>query len=86
MVMHILDNFEFDSRDNLRYLVLVAFASKHLGFDYRACIDRLIGLAAERGEKQLMEFSARPDTVNTLENFHVRLDIVDGRARFVSLD
>jgi hypothetical protein len=86
LVMHVLDNFEFDSRDNIRYLVLVAFASKQLGFDYRACIDRIIGLAAGHGAKQLMEFSARPDAVNTLENFHVRLDVIDGRSQFVSLD
>lgn len=84
--MHILDNFEFYSRDNIRYLVLVAFASKELGFDYRACIDRIIGIAAERGAKRLMEFSARSDAVNALEKFHVRLESGDGRARFVSLD
>ena len=85
IVLHMIENFQKDYRENIRYLVLVAFAAKKLGIDFHSFVSTLLPLASEPARKGILDFSARGDDLNQLSSFGMRENIDDGTFRFVPM-
>ena len=85
IVLHVLENFQKDYRENIRYLVLVAFAAERLGTNFHSIVKSILPLASERARNGLVDFSARDDGLNKLSSFGIREDSADGTFRFVPI-
>lgn len=83
VVLHVIDGFREDCRENIRYLVLVAFAAKRLGVDLSNVAAPALLLASNRAKQALSEFLLRDDELNNLSSFAMSTDVVDGVFRFV---
>lgn len=85
IILHVLNDFQKDYRENIRYLVLVAHAAKKLGVDFRSIVNLVLPLASERAKKGFLDFSARDDSLNKLSSFGMQEDTTDGTFRFVPI-
>lgn len=84
LVLHTIEDFRKDYRENFRYLVLVAYASKQLGNNLHSEVESITGVASERARKFLTDFVVRDEELNRLEAFGMSAQVVDGVFRFVS--
>jgi hypothetical protein len=66
VLLHILEGFSRDYRDNYRYLVLVADASKRLEVDFSKLVASLNHLGSEHSKKSLDDFVNRDSSLNIL--------------------
>lgn len=85
VLLHIVEDFRKDYRENYRYLVLIAHASKMLGVDLKSIVASVEEVASERAGRYLRDFVSRDDDLNKLESFGIRADIAEGVFRFVPL-
>jgi hypothetical protein len=83
IVLHIMEGFGIDYRENVRYLVLIAHAAKKIGVDLHDVTNPLMQCASPRARSYLNEFLSREDKLNSLASFGMKESIVDGRFRFV---
>jgi len=83
LLLHLINDFRDDYRDNFRYLVLVNYASNKIGLSMGDMIDSVIPFASNRSRDFLRDFSKRDDKLNELACFGVREDVVDGMSKFV---
>jgi hypothetical protein len=85
VILHLLDDFRGDYRENIRYLILISFAAKKLSFDFKQIVDQIRNIATERAIKHLNDFTARGDEQNRLEHFGIREEVRDGVFRLVPI-
>lgn len=85
ILLHVIEDFRSDYRENYRYLVLIAHASKLLGVDLKSIVASIEGVASERAGKCLGDFVSRDDSLNRLDSFGIKAEIDGGVFRFVSL-
>jgi hypothetical protein len=83
LIMHVVEDFAQDYRENIRYLVLVAHAARKLRVDLREVAKPVLPLASLRARARLEEFLARDERSNDLAGFGIREDIVEGESRFI---
>lgn len=83
ILLHVIEDFRKDYRENYRYLVLIAHASKMLGVDLKSVVASVEDVASERARKCLRDFVSRDEHLNRLECFGIRADAADGVFRFV---
>lgn len=83
LLLHLINDFRDDYRDNFRYLVLVDYASNKVGVSMGGMIDSVIPFASNRSRGFLRDFSQRDGKLNELASFGVREDVVDGTSKFV---
>lgn len=83
ILLHVIEDFRKDYRENYRYLVLIAHASKMLGIDLKSVVASVEDVASERTGKCLKDFVSRDDNLNRLESFGIRADTANGVFRFV---
>ena len=86
LVLHVMEDFSDDYRENIRRLVLLAFAAKALGADLAGIASAVLPIASERARGSLGSFLRRDESVNRLESFGIRAEKVDDRWRFVPVD
>jgi hypothetical protein len=84
ILLHLIDDFGSDYRENFRYLVLAHYASKKIGVRMIDIVDSVAPVASSRSRGFLMDFCKRGDDLNGLSSFRVKEDVVDGMSRFVS--
>lgn len=82
LVLHIIENFRTDYRENIRYLVLIAYAAKKIGADLSKTVGLLLPLTSERARLHLKEFISRNDELNNLKSAGVKEIKTDGATRF----
>lgn len=83
LVLHTIEGLEHDYRENMRYLILIAFAARKLGVALRPLINSVIVLAPEPGRVHLDEFSHREIGPNLLRSFGLKADDTPGAFRFI---
>ena len=82
LVLHIIEDFRTDYRENIRYLVLIAYAAKKIGVDLNKTVGLLLPLTSKRAHLHLKEFISRNDELNTLKSVGVKETKTDGMTRF----
>ena len=82
IVLHVIEDFRTDYRDNIRYLVLVAHAAEKLGVDFHKVTESVSEIASARARSLLSDFLLRADGSNRLASFGVKEAIVDDAFRF----
>lgn len=85
LILHLLENFRLDYRENIRYLILIAFAANELGFEFAAIADPLMYMASPQAKQYLSEFSNRDIGLNKLSSFGIKGEKIDGIFRFSRL-
>jgi hypothetical protein len=82
LLLHVLEDFRKDYRENYRYLVLIDYAARELGVDFRAVIESVMPLASVNAKVRLAGFAARDAELNALSSFGIKAEVVDGLVRF----
>lgn len=85
VLLHLIDDFGGDYRENFRYLVLANYASRKIGVSMIDIVRSVLPVASNRSCKYLKDFCERDESLNKLAVFFVREDIVDGISRFVPM-
>ncbi|MCA3176879.1 MAG: hypothetical protein ING36_15335 [Burkholderiales bacterium] len=85
LVLHLLENFRKDYRENIRYLVLIAFAANELGINFSSVVDSLANVASTRAKGHLDDFTVRDIGLNKLSSFGVKGEVMNGIFHFSPL-
>lgn len=85
IVLHVIEDFRKDYRENFRYLVLVAHAAKSIQADFAGVVQSVIGSASNRAKDFLNDFVGRDQALNELEKFGVKVEVVNSQPRFVQM-
>ncbi len=80
--LNVIEDFRNDYRENIRYLVLIAYAAKRIGIDMTAVISSMLGISSDRAEKGLSDFMSRSEDINNIILFGIRGEFTDGIFRF----
>lgn len=83
LMLHVVEDFRGDDRENIRYLVLIAHAARKLDFALGPVILSVSALGSPRAREHLQAFSRRTDEQNSLASFGVKEDGAPGEFRFV---
>lgn len=85
IVLHVIEDFRKDYRENFRYLVLIAHAAKSIQADFSGVIQSVIGSASNRARDYLNDFVGRDQELNELDKFGVKVEVVNSQPRFVQM-
>lgn len=85
LVLHVIEDFTGDYRDNLRVLVLVFNSSWNIGVDFKSVVLSLISMCSERSRVALNDFLLRGEGLNRLSAFGVKEEVVNGVFRYSRL-
>jgi hypothetical protein len=83
VLLHVIEDFRDDYRENLRRLILARYAAEKIGANMEGVIDEVVPYSSGRAERFLGLFSDRDGSLTGLASFGVREDFSDGRFRFV---
>ncbi len=86
LTLHAIEGFRYDSRENIRRLVLIFHAGEKLGIDLNDLCIRLNDWWDNRVKEQMMAFFRRDRSLNSLEAVGMSEVIVNERTRFVPLE
>ena len=82
ILLHIIEGFEYDVRENIRRLVFSYYASEVNGFNFKELCSSMYCYANEYVIKQLESFCNRDPGLNDLRNFGVAVENDKGKVRF----
>lgn len=85
VLLHVMEDFRKDYRENIRYLVLVDYAAKSINAQLESLIDGAIPLASDRTKRCLTDFKGRAAELNELDKFGVKVALQGGERRFVQV-
>lgn len=83
VLLQVIEDFRTDYRENIRYLVLIAYSANSIGADLNKIINEVFSIASTRTEGYLNDFIKRDVELNTLDKFGIQVSLTDGRPRFV---
>jgi hypothetical protein len=81
--LHVIEGYRWDERENIRRLVLIAYAAKRIGIDISAVITSMLAIASAHAAKGLSDFLSRGEDVNRLAQYGIRSELNNGVFRFV---
>ncbi|MGI4792752.1 MAG: hypothetical protein ACRYG8_01445 [Janthinobacterium lividum] len=84
-LMHIIEDFESDYRENFRYLVLLAQASAQIGANFGQLITSLSNTMTKRAREYFTDFLDRDPSLNELRLFGIQQLYQDGATAFVAI-
>ncbi|MDE1465722.1 hypothetical protein [Spartinivicinus poritis] len=85
IVMHILEGFRTDYRENIRNLIFLYYASNELGFNFKNICKGLLVFAKKDVQNKFEDFFCRDPKLNDLRAFGVKVEKKNNRTRFVSI-
>jgi len=83
LLLHVIEGFTYDYRENFRRLVLITYAARDTGADFSSLVGKIAGLGTDTAGKYLRQFAARDPDYNQLSSFDIRADRSTGMLRFV---
>jgi hypothetical protein len=78
LVLHLLENFRKDHRENIRCLVLIDFAADEIGINFSLVVDALMNMASAQAKAHLNDFSGRDKGLNRLSLFGIKGEMING--------
>lgn len=85
LILHVMEGFRIDYRENIRYLVLIEFAAKRLGVNFPSVVDSVTNIASHHAKQHLVDFAARDVALNMLSSFGIKEEMNNGVFRFSPL-
>jgi len=82
LILHIIEDFRWDYRENIRYLVLTLYAANYIGVNFKKKLKELIPLGSEKTQKYLMDFLKRDKFINEISKFGLKISIYNGVPKF----
>jgi hypothetical protein len=83
ILLHVIDDFSGDYRENFRYLALVNYAAEKIGVKITDVVGSIMVFASNRTFKCLEDFFHRDESLNHLSSFGIIEKVVDGVSTFV---
>lgn len=83
VLLQVIEDFRTDYRENIRYLVLIAYSANSIKADLNKIINDVFWVASSRTEACLNDFINRDAELNMLNKFGVQVSLADGHPRFV---
>lgn len=83
IVMHLIEDFRVDYRENIRYLVLINYAAKAIGINFLEVVETLRPLGESRGLSYLDDFLKRNDDLNSLSSFGIKETKINNKTCFI---
>jgi len=85
ILLHILEGFRFDYRENFRVLVFVYFSAQYLKVDLAEEIRKLCVFATPEAKNKLEIFFTRKPELNDLTLYGFMAKKIEGMIKFVSI-
>jgi len=85
IILHIVEDFRKDYRENFRFSVLAAYAANNIKANLNEIIYGAEKLASNRTKGYLNEFTRRDQDLNELNKFGVEIKIIDNQPRFIQM-
>jgi hypothetical protein len=82
VLMHLVEGFTLDYRENYRYLVLIVDAAKRVGTNLNDVLSKLEPLANDLSKQALQGFARRDQSLNILESFGIRGEMVGDKFQY----
>ncbi|MBP7662350.1 MAG: hypothetical protein V9E91_09015 [Burkholderiaceae bacterium] len=79
LILHIIENFKFDPRENIRELVLIKFSAKKIDADIDDIIASITFLESNTAPISISQYMSKLETSNTLSDFGIMESLVDGK-------
>jgi hypothetical protein len=83
LILHAIEDFQCDPRENILRLVLIAYAAHKLNVPLAPMIASISNLATDNGKQHLDAFARRGFAFNQLSSFGIRAEETTGAFRFV---
>lgn len=83
LILHLIEGFGFDYRENIRQLILINYAATRLKVEMQKIVLPLLTFASERATEQLNNFLDRDQNLNNLSAFGIVATEVNGSFEFV---
>jgi hypothetical protein len=84
LLLHSMEDFQSDYRNNYRYIILIDYACKILKISIANLINEVIKVSSERAQDYWNGFLKRDKSLNELNKFKVELIYNDGYPNFKS--
>jgi hypothetical protein len=85
IVLHVIEDFSVDYRNNTRFLVLISHAAKALSVNLSDICSSVSPIASQRARNSLEGFLGRDESLNRLQGIGIKTEIVDRKLRFVPI-
>lgn len=85
LCLHVLEDFRFDPRENLRNLAFIYYAASVVGISFVELVESALVCAGDNAKARFSEFIKRPAELNKLSCFGVEVVEVDGKVKFVAI-
>jgi|GEM_PF-2780551 len=72
IMLHVIEDFDYDYRENFRYLVLIDYAARQIEVSFKAVVDTTKQVASARAWMQLTGFADRDPELNKLSSFQIK--------------
>ncbi|MCW8128687.1 hypothetical protein [Microbulbifer halophilus] len=82
LMLHIIEGFKFDYRENIRRLVFINHAANRIGVELFPLAKNLFNFASNDVEKRLLEFFDRPQELNSLNIYGMQEVKVKNKTKF----
>jgi len=83
VMLHVIEDFRKDYRDNIRFLVLIAYSAGDLKSDFGEVVKGVLHFTSARSRNYLSEFLERDQELNELDKFGIKVSVKNDQPRFV---
>jgi hypothetical protein len=86
LILHIIENFQTDARENIRRLALIKFSANKINANISHIVEDLSLLTSNSVSVLLNDFMGKPDDENILATFGIKAAVIDGEFIFTPIE
>jgi hypothetical protein len=75
LILHLIEDFKWDARENSIYLAVIWYVAKKLGIDAKKLFNKVIEFSSAGSGKHLLEFVNGPDYVKDLRSMGLKASL-----------
>ena len=75
LILHLIEDFKWDARENSIYLAVIWYVAKKLGIDAKKLFNKVIEFSSAASGKHLLEFVNGPDYVKDLRSMGLKASL-----------
>ncbi|THU38461.1 hypothetical protein FAM09_17490 [Niastella caeni] len=72
LILHVIENFKWDARENSIYLAVIWYVAKKLGIDAKKLFNKVVDFSSAESGKHLLEFVNGPDYIKDLRSMGLK--------------
>ncbi len=75
LILHVIENFKWDARENSIYLAIIWYVAEKLGIDAKKLFNKVIDLNTAGSGRHLLEFVNGPDYIRSLKSMGLKASL-----------